>query len=42
MLIQAGRDATRRNPELLGFLSSLDVGPGRLAIPEGARRIMPQ
>ena len=42
MVIQAGRDATRLNPELLGFLSSLDVGPGRLAIPEGARRIMPQ
>ncbi|MEI4195254.1 patatin-like phospholipase family protein [Roseovarius sp. E0-M6] len=42
MVIAAARDATRNNPELRGFLRSLETERTRIAIPDGARRITPQ
>jgi len=42
MVIEAGRMATRTNPELNGFLRSIDAFGGASIIPEGARRITPQ
>lgn len=41
-VIKAGREATRANPELNGFLRSIDGFSAPLAVAAGARRITPQ